>query len=174
MGSAQGAAGWGDWPEKGREGQAQAPAAVAGMVPLVLLGEWPVGNPGAKEQLELVQGGAGAGAQTLDLVGEGAGPDGKVRSHSLEWRIRQSIYCPIDSHATLPLKKKTKQSRAAAAQLPAAYRRLRARLGQMDWVALGSVLERGLPGQGGPRYQWSRRAQGKTVRVALSPAQVHW
>jgi hypothetical protein len=63
---------------------------------------------------------------------------------------------------------------AADAQLPAAYRRLRARLAQIGWVALGSLLERKLPGQGGPRYQWSRRVQGKTVTVALSPEQFAW
>jgi hypothetical protein len=61
-----------------------------------------------------------------------------------------------------------------AAQLPATYRRLRARLGQIGWVALGSVLERALPGQGGPRYQWSRRVRGKTITVALSPEQFAW
>ena len=58
--------------------------------------------------------------------------------------------------------------------LPAAYRRLRARLGQIRWIALGSVLERKLPGQGGPRYQWSRRVEGKTVTVALSAQQFAW
>ena len=67
-----------------------------------------------------------------------------------------------------------KKINASAAQLPAAYRRLRARLGQVGWVALGSVLERGLPGQGGPRYQWSRRVQGKTITVALSAEQFAW
>jgi hypothetical protein len=63
---------------------------------------------------------------------------------------------------------------AAGALLPAAYRRLRTRLNHVGWVALGSVLERKLPGQGGPRYQWSRRVQGKTVTVALSPEQFAW
>ena len=58
--------------------------------------------------------------------------------------------------------------------LPASYQRLRARLEQTGWVALGSVLERGLPGQGGPRYQWSRRVEGKTVTVALSAEQFAW
>src|SRR3974390_369640 len=67
-----------------------------------------------------------------------------------------------------------KNTNATTAQLPAAYRRLRARLAQVGWVALGSVLERGLPGQGGPRYQWSRRVQGKTITVALSPEQFAW
>jgi len=58
--------------------------------------------------------------------------------------------------------------------LPAAYRRLRARLAQVGWIALGSVLERSLPGQGGPRYQWSRRVEGKTITVALSAEQFVW
>ena len=58
--------------------------------------------------------------------------------------------------------------------LPAAYRRLRARLTQVGWIALGSVLERSLPGQGGPRYQWSRRVEGKTITVALSAEQFVW
>ena len=62
----------------------------------------------------------------------------------------------------------------AAAPPPAAYRRLRASLAQIGWVALGSVLERGLPGQGGPRYQWSRRVEGKTITVALSAEQFAW
>jgi hypothetical protein len=58
--------------------------------------------------------------------------------------------------------------------LSAAYRRLRSRLEQIGWIALGSVLERNLPGQGGPRYQWSRRVQGKTITVALSQEQFAW
>jgi len=61
-----------------------------------------------------------------------------------------------------------------ARPLPAAYRRLRARLDGIGWIALGSVLERNSPGQGGPRYQWSRRVEGKTVTVALSPEQFEW
>jgi len=62
----------------------------------------------------------------------------------------------------------------ANAPLPAAYRRRRGKLGQMEWIALGSVLERTAPGKGGPRYQWTRRVQGKTVTVALSAAQFAW
>jgi len=62
----------------------------------------------------------------------------------------------------------------AAAPPPASYRRLRGRLAQLGWIALGSVLERNSPGQGGPRYQWSRRVRGKTVTVALSAAQFAW
>ena len=58
--------------------------------------------------------------------------------------------------------------------LPAAYRRLRDQLSQVGWIALGSVLERGRPGQGGPRYQWSRRVGTKTVTVALSAEQFAW
>jgi hypothetical protein len=67
-----------------------------------------------------------------------------------------------------------KQLRATPGLLPPAYRRLRARLDQIGWIALGTVLERKLPGQGGPRYQWSRRVKGKTVTVALSAEQFAW
>ena len=62
----------------------------------------------------------------------------------------------------------------ADSALPAPYRRLRAQLEQIGWVALGTVLERKVPGGGGPRYQWSRRVQGKTVTVALSAEQFSW
>jgi hypothetical protein len=62
----------------------------------------------------------------------------------------------------------------AAPTPPAPYRRLRGRLAQTGWMALGSVLERNSPGQGGPRYQWSRRVGGKTVTVALSAEQFAW
>jgi hypothetical protein len=58
--------------------------------------------------------------------------------------------------------------------LPAAYRRLQTRLGQMGWMALGSVLERDASRPGGPRYQWSRRVGDKTVTVALSAEQFAW
>ena len=67
-----------------------------------------------------------------------------------------------------------KAASASESQLPAAYRRLQVRLGRTGWVALGSVLERKGPGQGGPRYQWSRRVAGKTVTVALSREQFAW
>jgi hypothetical protein len=67
-----------------------------------------------------------------------------------------------------------KSSGSAARGLPATYRRLQAELGRTDWVALGSVIERNKPGQGGPRYQWSRRVEGKTVTVALSAEQFAW
>jgi hypothetical protein len=62
----------------------------------------------------------------------------------------------------------------AAATLPTAYRKLQAHLAQIPWIALGSVLERNKPGQGGPRYQWSRRVGRKTVTVALSAEQFEW
>jgi len=39
---------------------------------------------------------------------------------------------------------------------------------------LGSLVERNQPGQGGPRYQWSRRVGAKTVTVALSAEQFAW
>ena len=63
---------------------------------------------------------------------------------------------------------KTEQS------LPVEYRQLRQRLSQVSWLALGSLVERGRPGQGGPRFQWSRRVGNKTVTVALSEAQFTW
>ena len=58
--------------------------------------------------------------------------------------------------------------------LPAEYQRLRQSLSRVGWIALGSLLERSLPGQGGPRYQWSRRVGKKTVTVALSAEQFVW
>ena len=66
------------------------------------------------------------------------------------------------------------KTKANPAVLPAAFRRLQAQLGQIGWVALGTVLERTKPGQGGPRYQWSRRVGPKTVTVALSAEQFAW
>jgi hypothetical protein len=56
----------------------------------------------------------------------------------------------------------------------AEYRRLQSRLAQSGWMALGSLLERTKPGQGGPRYQWSRRVGHKTITVALSAEQFQW
>ena len=57
---------------------------------------------------------------------------------------------------------------------PPQYQRLRRSLAQTGWIALGSLVERSLPGQGGPRYQWSRRVGKKTVTVALSAEQFAW
>lgn len=59
-------------------------------------------------------------------------------------------------------------------ELPVAYQRLRQKLSEIGWIALGSLVERNKPGQGGPRYQWSRRIGSKTVTVALSPEQFDW
>ncbi len=72
------------------------------------------------------------------------------------------------------MKTTTRTKSPAAHALPASFRRLRARLNQIGWIALGSLLERTLPGQGGPRYQWSRRVEGKTITVALSAEQFAW
>ncbi len=58
--------------------------------------------------------------------------------------------------------------------LPPEYQRLREKLSDMGWIALGSLVERDKPGQGGPRYQWSRRVGPKTVTVALSAEQFAW
>jgi hypothetical protein len=59
-------------------------------------------------------------------------------------------------------------------QLPPQYQRLRRKLSKIGWIALGSLIERNKPGQGGPRYQWSRRVGPKTVTVALSVEQFEW
>lgn len=64
--------------------------------------------------------------------------------------------------------------RPTASSLPPPYQRLRQRLSRIGWIALGSLLERDQPGQGGPRYQWSRRVGTKTVTVALSAEQFAW
>jgi len=66
------------------------------------------------------------------------------------------------------------KAKPVVAFLPVSLRRLQTRLGQIGWVALGSVLERNKSGQGGPRYQWSRRVGRKTVTVALSAEQFAW
>lgn len=58
--------------------------------------------------------------------------------------------------------------------LPTEYVRLRRQLSHIGWIALGSLMERRQPGQGGPRYQWSRRVGNKTVTVALSAEQFAW
>jgi hypothetical protein len=58
--------------------------------------------------------------------------------------------------------------------LPPEYQRLRKKLSDIGWIALGSLVERDKPGQGGPRYQWSRRVGPKTVTVALSAEQFNW
>lgn len=58
--------------------------------------------------------------------------------------------------------------------LPPEYQRLRQKLSKIGWIALGSLLERDKPGQGGPRYQWSRRVGPKTITVALSAEQFDW
>ena len=68
----------------------------------------------------------------------------------------------------------SKPSNVGACGYPEKYERLREELGRTEWIALGSLIERGEPGQGGPRYQWSRRAGGKTVTVALSVEQFEW
>lgn len=117
----------------------------------------------AVEPLELVEGGAGASAQTVQVAGELARPEREVWCYH-----RQLIYCPIDNYASLFFMSK------AAPTFPADYQRLRQRLTQIGWIALGSLVERRLPGQGGPRYQWSRRVGTKTVTVALSAEQFLW
>src|SRR6266851_3591963 len=53
--------------------------------------------------------------------------------------IGQCQYCLIDNHATLFFMKPKKPKASANPPWPSAYRRLRARLGQIGWIALGSV-----------------------------------
>lgn len=65
-------------------------------------------------------------------------------------------------------------ARKSLQNLPPEYRRLRSKLSKIRWIALGSLVERDKPGQGGPRYQWSRRVGPKTVTVALSVEQFQW
>lgn len=62
----------------------------------------------------------------------------------------------------------------SAQDLPLEYQRLREKLSTIGWIALGSLVERNKPGQGGPRYQWSRRVGQKTITVALSAEQFSW
>ena len=66
------------------------------------------------------------------------------------------------------------KSKTLAENFPRTYLKLQAQLAKTGWIALGSLVERGEPGQGGPRYQWSRRVGPKTVTVALSPEQFAW
>jgi hypothetical protein len=53
------------------------------------------------------------------------------------------------------------------------YQRLLQGLGSTGWISQGYVQDRG-PGAGGPCYQWTRKARGKTVSVALSKEQYEW
>lgn len=64
--------------------------------------------------------------------------------------------------------------RPTSQEFPAPYRQLQKQLAHTGWIALGSLVERSQPGQGGPRYQWSRRVGPKTVTVALSAEQFAW
>ena len=118
-----------------------------------------------EKKFELVEGRTGDSAQAVQFILELAGPRGEVRSaHG------QRLHCPLDILARLFFVKTQKTSPL----FPAAYRHLQDQLARTGWIALGSVLERNQPGQGGPRYQWSRRVGKKTVTVALSAEQFDW
>jgi len=67
-----------------------------------------------------------------------------------------------------------KVKKSPATEFPEPYRHWQQQLAQTGWIALGSLIERNQPGQGGPRYQWSRRVGPKTVTIALSAEQFHW
>jgi len=66
------------------------------------------------------------------------------------------------------------KSKTSAESFPRTYQKLQSQLKNTGWIALGSLIERSQPGQGGPRYQWSRRVGPKTVTVALSSEQFAW
>ena len=79
-GLAAGSAGLGDLPQEGPEDQAEVPATVAGVGPLVLLGQAVGKDPGFEEGLELVESGVGGGAELFELLGEEGGEGGEVWS----------------------------------------------------------------------------------------------
>lgn len=164
-GFAAGSAGLGDLPEEGPEYQAQTPTPLTGMGTFILLGQEMAGDKGLEKEFELVQGRGGDGAQAVHFTFELAGQGREVGGAN-----GQLLYCPIDTNARLFFM----NSKKTSPPLPAAYRRLQDQLARTGWIALGSVLERGQPGQGGPRYQWSRRVGKKTVTVALSAEQFDW
>src|SRR5205085_7970243 len=62
-----------DLPEESPEDQTQIPAAVAGMLMLVLLGQVTTGNKSSEQSLELMEGRTGGGAQAAEVSGEAAG-----------------------------------------------------------------------------------------------------
>lgn len=49
-----------DLPEEGPKEQAQVPKPIAGVLFFILLGQSPMWDPGSEEQLQLVEGSAGA------------------------------------------------------------------------------------------------------------------
>lgn len=66
-----------------------------------------------------------------------------------------------------------KKERATATSRATRYAQLQKQLRQVGWISQGYVQDRG-PGAGGPCYQWTRKAKGKTLSVALSQEQYHW
>lgn len=125
------------------------------------------GNPGGAMELELVDGGLGEAEELAGVAVEIIGPGWEeIGGHETVYIL--SCYLTNELFGSRELGMKSERS------LPEEYRELRAQLGRVGWVALGSLVERGEPGQGGPRYQWSRRVEGKTVTVALSKEQFEW
>jgi hypothetical protein len=67
----------------------------------------------------------------------------------------------------------------AADRLRRRFERLAQRLGQSEWVLVGTILPRRVPARHGasrkrlgPYYQWTFKEAGKTVTVNLSASQV--
>ena len=71
----------GDLPEISPKDQPEVPEPIARVGAIVLLGQ-PMGrNPGTQEQLELMESGAGGGAEAMDLSSKGPLPGREVRCH---------------------------------------------------------------------------------------------
>lgn len=64
-----------------------------------------------------------------------------------------------------------KQKKTSLAQLERQYSRCRERLAQIGQISQGSVQDRTGRIGGGAGYQWTRKASGKTVTVALTREQ---
>src|SRR5208283_4946738 len=80
--------------------------------------------------------------------------------------IGQSLYCPIDSHAKVSFMKnlsdEAKNANSANdGSLPAAYRRLRARLNRVGWLGPGERIGARPAGPGWPSLPVVPSGQGK-------------
>lgn len=64
-----------------------------------------------------------------------------------------------------------RKSSPSLAQLRKDYQRLRRSLAQIGYISQGTVLDRSKLRASRSGYQWTRKVKGKTVTVALSPAE---
>ena len=88
---------------------------------------------------------------------------------SFGWRVLCVDTKPLMGDTCLSEREKSESALSPAVR----YAQLKARLTQVGWISEGYLLDRG-PGTGGPCYQWTRKAKGKTVSVALSREQFEW